>query len=255
MVRDTVRDSQRAVRGRLAPRSVLIAVLVTLGASAPAHAAVTETDLAAVVPVAQAAWPDSACRGLEHVYLNADDALAVDFPGLLEANGAHVGAAASKPTCEVWVSSSVESRLMLCNELAHEFGHLALTGSDADHTESGIMAPTLQPYGPCVDRFDGSPRTLRAWAESLYPHGTHCRLARVRRHARVYRCGRSQRAIVRLSAAGAVVAVERATYLARQHTTTCSSRTSTASSRSTISTSSLIGRRNASSLRAEDFPS
>jgi hypothetical protein len=131
------------------PVLVALVVLAVLAPCAHAWTAPPATDegrLAAYLPIARAAWPDSPCAGRETVYLHADDAI----DGWDAAEGHATGGRGSAATCEVWMRSSPATftAARFCGLLVHEFGHLAGYG----HTDDPLDVHA--PPGP--------------WAEVMY---------------------------------------------------------------------------------------
>lgn len=113
-----------------------LVVAAALAGAAPAAAwdppATDEARLAAFLPIARAAWPDSPCRSREVVHLHADQWLAASD----RQDGGDIasGGRSWAPGCEVWLASSkaggdwpttITGAYEFCVVLVHELGHLA----------------------------------------------------------------------------------------------------------------------------------
>jgi hypothetical protein len=202
------------------PLVVALAVLAALGAASPARAwsppPTDEGRLAAYLPIARAAWPDSPCAGREVVHLHADAELAAfDLQ-----DGVHSAGRAQPASCEVWLASNLSAGYF-CEALVHEFGHDAgygHTGVPGDVQAPGPQATVMGVRGgdwpACVTAVTG---TLRDQADTFVreslPQNGHgwtvtCTLMTVPRPRCLARWqGRLRRFSVRI-VAGAVLAVD-----------------------------------------------
>jgi hypothetical protein len=120
--------------------------------SGPSHLT-SQQVAAAAVPIARRAWPGSRCAGRERVTVdNRGLAAEARREGLIRGQrflGYAVGAPFLRhrrsEDCLVIVRAGMSPQ-RLCSVLAHEFGHLA----GRRHTRTGIMAPRISVYPPCL---------------------------------------------------------------------------------------------------------
>lgn len=176
---------------------VLLSTLVLFAvATPPAHAGDYQpATLQQAESIARAQWPGSPCEGREQVTVT-DDLLTPNRGGEAEMTG----------TCVVRIKPNL-APYDLCVVLAHEYGHLAgYHGNDpADpvHDVSGLMAASVdETFAPCYPMLPPpevwSPRQE---AEMMFlPAKATCRLIKVRRRVRLYRCGVHRTIAVLMSA-------------------------------------------------------
>lgn len=188
---------------------LLLTFALALLLNTPAVAYTPAQNLAAALPIAQAAWPKSPCHGRETVKLTDQ---------LDDLNAA--GEAVLDGSCQVLIRPT-RDRYDFCNTLVHEFGHLAVTTDHATgqprlpdgrtvdsggHTHDGsVMDPDGGFYGPCGAL--SPPVTPRQAAADTYGiPASSCRLARVteKPRGRVYRCGHRRPLLVHLRRNGEV---------------------------------------------------
>lgn len=184
-------------------------VAFTLGAAGPpAQAWTAQQNLAASLPIARAAWPNSQCSGREGVKITSK---------LTYLNTA--GEADMDGSCRVRILP-MRSPYKFCTVLVHEFGHLneivdpvtgeirldgRLVDEDGHTRDGGIMDPDGSWWDPCEKL--GPPVTpQQAAADTFDLPASACVLARVTTtpRGRLYRCGRKQHVLVVLDRRGYV---------------------------------------------------
>lgn len=128
---------------------VLLLAAVSVVGAAPAAAwtpppKTAAGEIAAVTPIARAAWPGSPCEGREVVSLHSSDVMdARDAAGMAFLDG----------QCHVWISNDGPAAVDMCNRLVHEFGHLAGYGHPDEPDAGGLLMPP--PARQRIMRSDG----------------------------------------------------------------------------------------------------
>lgn len=177
----------------------LTALLLPAAAQAAPDFRTDEGRLAAFLPIARAAWPNSPCAGRESVRLHVDIP-AADYTGY--GYGVYdPNAHALIDLCTIEIDdgySAVQGvdPAVWCSMLVHDFGHLALGPDHSDDPTSIMYGEHLNMWAACLDATrpsvkayvrDFLPAPASAWRITCTPTTDRHPRCRAQSHTRTLR--------------------------------------------------------------------